>query len=155
MPTITIQQTLSASQALTALVKVKRPMLGALKMRQLARVIGAQLESYESERRKLLELYGDHDAEGKLKEENSQILFADDAARACFAADLGELLLATWECGVTLTAKDFGSERGNCPHCRKELPEKPLEVEPELLLWLGDLFEELEPPKAAPASGKD
>jgi hypothetical protein len=124
--TLTNQQTLAASQALAALVKVKRPMMGALKMRALARLIGAQLEDYDAERRKLLEVHGEHNEDSKLKEENGEVLFADTAAKSAFAADFGELLLATWECGATLRPRDFGG----------------LDVEPELLVALGDLLED-------------
>ena len=123
---LTNGQTIAASQALAVLVKVKRPMLGALKMRQLARLVNTQIEDYDAERRKLLDAHGDRDETGKLKEKDGQVLFADDAARAAFAADFAELLAATWECPVKLTVKDFGG----------------LDVEPELLLALGDLLEE-------------
>lgn len=141
--TLTNQATIVAAQALGELVKVKRPMLGALKMRQLARLLGARLEDYDAERRKLLELYGDHDEAGRLKEEHGQVVFADDAARQVFAVDFAELLTATWSCPVTLTVRDFGG----------------LDVEPELLLALGDLLEEpvadQTPQKGAPALVKD
>jgi len=124
--TITNQQILLASQALAVLVKVKRPVLGALKMRQLARALQPHIEDYEAERQKLLDAHGDHDAEGKRKLEDGQVLFADAAARAAFDSAMADLLACTWECPVRLTVKDFGG----------------LDVEPELLVALGELLEE-------------
>jgi hypothetical protein len=152
--TLTNQATIVASQALATLVKVKRPMLGALKMRQLARLLTTQLEDYDAERRKLLEIRGEHDDDGRLKEKDGQVLFAlddptqtppedgvreDGVARAAFAADFGELLLATWDCPVVLAVKDFGG----------------LDTEPEHLIALGDLLEEPAPEKGAPALVKE
>lgn len=150
-------QILEANAALAALMRPKRPMMGALKMRALARAIKAHLEDFEAERQKLLELHGDHDEDGKLKtDENSQVVFAlddpaaepsadgvrkDGKARAAFGKDFGELLACEWECSTVLTVKDFGVEKGNCPHCRKELPEKPVDIEADLLTALGDLFD--------------
>lgn len=126
MPVISNGVTLAASQALAELVKVKRPMLGALKMRSLARVLGAQLEDFDAERQKLLACHGAKNEDGSPQTQDGQIVFADDVARQAFSADYAELLNATWTCPVTLTVKDFGG----------------VEVEPELLLALGDLLEE-------------
>jgi len=126
MPEITNDRTLRAAKALVELVKVKRPILGALKMRSLARVIGAQGEDIEAERQKLLAEYGAKNEDGSLKTADNQVVFADDAAAQAFAAAFSELMLATWECPVSLRVKDFGG----------------LDVEADLLIALGELLEE-------------
>lgn len=123
---LTNEQTILAAQALAVLIKVKRPMLGALKMRQLGRLLTARIEDYDAERRKLLTHYGAKNEDGSRKERDGKVLFADDDARDGFASALKELLACEWECPVVLTVKDFGG----------------LDVEPGLLVDLGDLLEE-------------
>jgi hypothetical protein len=139
MPTITIQQAILANQALAALVKVRRPMTGTMKMRSLARLLSGQLESYEAERQKLLASHGDHDEAGKLKEEHGQVVFADDAARGAFAQVFGELLLVTFEVPEVLVAKDFGPLT---PDGTDWLHEEQAPT-PEQAIALGDLFEDV------------
>ena len=139
MPQISNAQTIQASTALAALVKVKRPMLGALKMRQLARAMVPHLEDYEAERQKLLDTFAAREEDGRRRLIGEEVQFADDAAKAAFAKEFAELLLATWECPLTLTVKDFGG----------------LDVEAEYLIALGDLLEDPAPEKAAPALVKD
>ena len=126
MPEITNLRTLEAGEALRELVRIKRPMLGAMRMRQLARLLGARVEDVDAERRKLLETYGDHDADGQLQEDNGKIAFTDDVARKKFADAWTELLACKWECPLALRVKDFGG----------------LDTEPALLIALGELLEE-------------
>jgi hypothetical protein len=129
MPTITNDRTLRAARALVELVKVKRPILGALRMRSLARVLGTRSEDIEAERQKLIAAHGAKNEDGSVKEANGQIVFADDPAAHAFADAFTELMLCTWDCPMSLKVKDFGG----------------LDVEPDLLIALGELLEEDEP----------
>ena len=143
MPVVTNQQTLSAAEVLDALVKVKRPMCGTMKMRRITRLLNAHLGDYDTQRQALLQEHGDHDEDGNLKEEHGQVVFADDAARAAFAQVFGELLLVTFEVPEALVAKDFGplTEDGTDWLHEEQAPT------PEQAIALGALFEDTEEAK--------
>jgi hypothetical protein len=139
MPLVTNQQALAAAEVLAALVKVKRPMFGTMKMRRITRLLGAHLGDYDTQRQALLQEHGDHDEAGKLKEEHGQVVFADDAARGAFAQSFGELLLVTFEVPEVLVAKDFGPLT---PDGTDWLHEEQAPT-PEQAIALGDLFEDV------------
>jgi hypothetical protein len=136
MPVVTNERAIAASSTLAELVKVRRPMMGAQKMRRVVRALGTQVADYDAQRQELLSLHGDKDADGKRKEENGHVVFADAAAGAAFTTDLAELLLATGENIVALTAKDFGplTEDGSDWLHEEQAPT------PEQMMALGDLL---------------
>lgn len=135
MPTISNGQAMLASRALQALMHVKRPVQGAMRMRALARALATQLEDVEAERRKLVEVYAAKDERGAPIVRDNQLTFPEGAAQAAFTKEFGDLLACTWECPLALAPDDFGG----------------LDVEPELLLMLGDLLEDPPAPAATAA----
>ena len=126
MPRITNQQTKLAIEALGHLVAVKRPILGALRMRQVARVLAARMDDIEAEREKLLETYGARNADGSLTVKDRNVVFPDEAASKAFARGFAELMACAWDCPLTLRVADFGG----------------LDTEPGFLIALGDVLEE-------------
>jgi hypothetical protein len=144
--TLTISQTIVASQVLAQLMRVKRPMMSTMKMRRVVRSVNAQLGDYDTQRQELLDLHGAKDENGRRKEENGQVVFADDAAKAAFAHDVGELLLVTWTPPEVLAVKDFGPLT---PDGSDWLHEEQAPT-PEQTFALGGLLEDLTPEKSAP-----
>jgi len=133
---ITNQQAIAAREVLAVLVKVRRPMMGAQKMRRIVRALMTQVGDYEPQRVELLARHGAKDDEGNQKVENGQVVFSDDAARAAFAQDFAELLLVTGENFETLTPKDFGPLGADGTDWLHE-EQAPT---PEQMVALGDLF---------------
>ena len=143
MPVISNQTALAVNEVLVSLIKVRRPVMGTQKMRRIVRAVVAQLGDYDAHRQELLALHGARDEDGKLKEEHSHVVFADDAAKAAFAAGFAELLLATGGEIEALTVRDFGpltADGSDWLH-GEQAPT------PEQALALGDLLEEPAPEK--------
>lgn len=117
-----------ASQSLAELLKVKRPVLGALKLRQVARSLAPHLEDYNAEREKLLTEYAAKDEGGNVKQTGNNVIFLSPEARQAFVKAMNDLLGATVEVGPVLRLKDLGG----------------LDVEGEHLVNLGALLDEAE-----------
>lgn len=119
-----------ALQALTELARVKLPVSGALRVRKIIKALQAHMEDVEAVRIDIIGRYAKRDEDGHIITENNQengtVVFEDDDAKAEFLGEYQKLMAETWETDLTIRVSDLGSG----------------EIEPAVLIALGDLLEE-------------
>lgn len=126
MPTLTNRDAIQAMQGLEALSRVRLPVAGALRVRKVTKALKAHLEDVEAVRMQLLEDFCKKDENGKLVIADNRYQFVSPKAEADFETQYGQLMTETWEHGYSVRISDLGSG----------------EIEPAVLIALGDLLEE-------------
>lgn len=126
MTTITNNDARVAHMAVSELVKMKFKFGAAMKMRKMFRALSDIIEDLQAEQQKLIAEYAIHDEDGEpvLNEDKTRYELGEN--EEVFEAEFLELLNVESDINVALKESDFGQS----------------EVEPRLLLMLGDLLEE-------------
>ena len=123
---ITIGELYEASAALQVLATKEVPLSGALRVRRLARAVRDHVTDANAEREKLIDKYGQKDEDGQLAREGDTIRLAFPQE---FQSAWGELLAENVEIEdkLVLHVADLGDS---------------IQIEPGVLLGLGDLLED-------------